>query len=231
MNINMDFSDILASTLHDTKNSLGMLFNTLEDMIGQCRDQSCDLYTRFYLLQYEIKRLNHSLIRLLTLYKADNSHLLINIDYHCVSEFIEDIIIQNKPILNSKGIRIEHECPENLFRAFDRGLIEGVLDNILNNAFRYTKDRVKITAREENDYLALSIEDNGAGYPDHMLVSNMPETHRFKKKVDFSTGSTGLGLYFSFLVAGCHKNRNRQGYISIVNGGTLGGGVFTIFIP
>jgi two-component system, OmpR family, sensor histidine kinase SenX3 len=231
MDVQLNFCDILASTLHDTKNSLGMLFNTLEEMIGQCKDQPCDLYHRFYMLQYEIKRLNHSLIRLLTLYKAEKSQLLINIDYYSVSEFIEDIIVQNEPILRSKSIIIERDCPQNLFKTFDQGLVAGVLDNILNNAFRYTKDKVKISAREEGDYLALSIEDNGSGYPENMLVCKPQETDLSIKKVDFGTGSTGLGLYFSLLVARSHRNRDRQGYISIVNGGSYGGGVFTIFLP
>jgi two-component system, OmpR family, sensor histidine kinase SenX3 len=231
MEAQLDFSDILASTLHDTKNSLGMLFNTLEEMIGQCKDEPCELYHRLYMLQYEIKRLNHSLIRLLTLYKADKSQLLINIDYYSVCELIEDMILQNEPILKSKSISIEKDCPENLFKAFDRGLVTGVLDNVLNNAFRYTQDKVRISAKEENDYLALSIEDNGSGYPESMLVCSSQETGAMTRKVDFGTGNTGLGLYFSLLVARSHRNRDKQGYISIVNGGEYGGGMFTIFLP
>jgi two-component system, OmpR family, sensor histidine kinase SenX3 len=231
MDVQFDFSDILASTLHDTKNSLGMLFSTLEEMIGQCREQPCELYHKLYMLQYEAKRLNHSLIRLLTLYKANKSQLLLNIDYYSVSDFIDDIILQNEPILISKSISIERDCPDNIFKAFDRGLVAGVLDNILNNAFRYTNDKIRICAREESDYLALSIEDNGSGYPEHMLICGGQETGSSRTRVDFGTGSTGLGLYFSLLVAGSHRNRDKQGYISIVNGGNYGGGIFTIFLP
>jgi len=227
----MEFSDILASTLHDTKNSLGMLFNTMEKLIGQCQEQSCGLYQEFYMLQYEIKRLNYSLIRLLTLYKAEKSQLLINIDYHSVYECIEDIILQNQPTLHSRGIDIELECPDTLFKAFDRTLVAGVLDNVLNNAFRYTQDKVRIHAREMDNYLVISVEDNGPGYPDCMIVNNTHETDSTKQTISFETGSTGLGIYFSMLIAHSHRNGDREGYISIVNGGIYGGGVFTIFIP
>jgi hypothetical protein len=34
----LEFSDILASTMHDTKNSLGMLYNTLDALISQCQE-------------------------------------------------------------------------------------------------------------------------------------------------------------------------------------------------
>jgi len=231
MDAKIEFADILASTLHDTKNSLGMLFNTMERLIGQCQEQSCGMYQEFYMLQYEIKRLNHSLIRLLTLYKAEKAQLSIDIDYHSVYEFLEDIILQNQPILNSRGIDIELECPDTLFKAFDRTLVTGVLDNVLNNTFRYTKDKLRVFAWESNGYLALSIEDNGPGYPESMIVQDSRVADPTKKTVDFESGSTGLGLYFSMLIAHSHRNNDQEGYISMVNGGTFGGGVFTIFLP
>lgn len=226
----MDFLDILASTLHDMKNSLGILFNTLEESVEQCREKECSLYGGFFALHYEIKRLNHNMIRLLSLYKKEKSEFTINVDYYPVDEIIDDIIIQNKPLLSSKGIEIEMDCPEGLFWAFDRSLVSGVLENVLNNSFRYAKDKVRISANKEGEYLMLRIEDNGSGYPKGMLVDDKEELS-YKRTIDFDTGSTGLGLYFSMLVARSHTNENRKGYISILNGGALGGGVFTIYIP
>ncbi len=226
----MEFLDILASTLHDMKNSLGILFNTLEESIEQCREKECSSYGRFFTLQYEIKRLNHSMIRLLSLYKKEKSQFMINVDYYPVDEIIDDIIIQNKPLLSSKGIQIETDCPEGLFWTFDRNLVSGVLENVLNNCFRYTKDKVRISADKEGEYLLLRIEDNGRGYPECMLVHDKEELS-YKRTIDFDTGSTGLGIYFSMLVAKSHTNENREGYISILNGGALGGGAFTIYIP
>jgi K+-sensing histidine kinase KdpD len=230
MEAKMDFLDILASTLHDMKNSLGILFNTLEESIEQCREKECSSYGGFFTLQYEIKRLNHSMIRLLSLYKKEKSQFTINVDYYPVDEIIDDIVIQNKPLLSSKGIEIETECPEGLFWTFDRVLVSGVLENVLNNSFRYAKDKVRISADKEGEYLLLRIEDNGRGYPECMLVDDKGELS-YKRTIDFDTGSTGLGLYFSMLVAKSHTNENREGYISILNGGALGGGAFTIYIP
>ncbi len=230
MEAKIDFLDILASSLHDMKNSLGILFNTLEESIEQCKEKECSSYGRFFTLQYEIKRLNHSMIRLLSLYKKEKSQFAINVDYHPVDEIIDDIVIQNKPLLSSKGIEIETYCPEGLFWTFDRGLVSGVLENVLNNSYRYTKDKVRVSADKEDEYLLLRIEDNGRGYPECMLVDDKEELS-YKRTIDFDTGSTGLGLYFSMLVAKSHTNENREGYISILNGGALGGGAFTIYIP
>jgi K+-sensing histidine kinase KdpD len=226
----MEFSDILASTLHDTKNSLGLLFNNLEDIIDDCREQKCSSHVEFYKLQYEIKRLNHSLIRLLSLYKAEKSQLAINIDYHSIRDILEDAAIQHASLLNAQGIKIETDCDPSLFWALDRNLIAGVLDNVINNCFRYTKEKVRLSSGVENDYLVMRIEDDGTGYPPSMLFNknNNPE---FKKGIDFQTGSTGLGIYFSVMVSAMHKNNEKSGFISIANGGIFNGGVFSIYIP
>lgn len=226
----MDFSDILASTLHDTKNSLGLLFNNLEDIIANCREQGCSSHGEFYNLQYEIKRLNHSLIRLLSLYKAEKSQLAINIDYHSIRDILEDVSIQHESLLKARGIKIETDCDPGLFWALDRNLIAGVLDNVINNSFRYTKEKVKLSSGVENGYLVMRIEDDGTGYPPSMLFNenNNPE---FKKGIDFQTGSTGLGIYFSAMVSAMHVKNEKSGFISIANGGTLHGGVFSIYIP
>lgn len=230
MDDKLDFLDILASTLHDTKNSLGMLSNTLAEIIERYKDRDDSLFREFNMLQYEIKRLNHNQIRLLSLYKAERSQFAINIDLHSVSECLEEVVLQNDHILGSKGIEIETDCQEGLFWAFDRGLVSGILDNVLNNAFRYAKDKVRLSVARDGLYLAIRLEDNGPGYPEEMLMDGREGSFR-RETIDFGTGSTGLGLYFSMLVAGSHVNKDRKGRITITNGGTLGGGVFTLYIP
>ncbi len=226
----IDFLDIMASTLHDTKNSLGMLSNTLAEIIERSKKRDGTLFREFNMLQYEIRRLNHNQIRLLSLYKAERSQFSVNVDLHSVSECIEEIVLQNDPILSSKGIEIEVSCPETLFWAFDRGLVSGILDNVLNNAFRYARKKVKLSVAKEDSYILFRLEDDGPGYPETMLDGSR-KGHVFKGTVDFDTGSTGLGLYFASLVARSHTNKERKGYIAINNGGALGGGVFSVYIP
>lgn len=223
----INFEDILASTAHDMKNSLGMLLNTLDEVTDNCLHQNCSSSVLFPQLQYEVKRVNNDLIQLLTLYKMGNAQFFINISHQMLYDFIEENILYNKALLDAKGVEVELECPEDLFFFFDRDLISGVLNNVLNNAFRYAGDRLRISAQKEDDYLAIRIEDNGKGFPEHMLSSAPGE----KKEVSFRTGSTGLGLYFASIVAGSHKNRGREGFVTTTNGGKYHGGCFTIYLP
>jgi signal transduction histidine kinase len=138
--------------------------------------------------------------------------------------------MQNEPILVARGIESGVDYPETLFWTFDRGLVGGIVDSVLNNTFRYTRDRVLVSAAQEGGYLVLKVEDNGAGYPEAMLIGSPDETLQ-KRAVDFNTGSMGLGLYFAQLVARSHTKGNGRGYITLGNGGALGGGVFSLYIP
>jgi signal transduction histidine kinase len=76
--------------------------------------------------------------------------------------------------------------------------------------------------------LQLRVEDNGTGYPEFMLHSDSVAAN---KGVNFFTGSTGLGFYFSSQVAHMHQNNGRMGSLTIENGGTYGGGCFVVSLP
>jgi two-component system, OmpR family, sensor histidine kinase SenX3 len=226
----LNFADVLASTMHDTKNSLGMLYNTIEDIMCRCQENSCVVQQEFSSLQHEIKRLSNGMIRLLCLYKAQKERLMINMDLHCVSECLEEAVAQNAHILASKGIAVELDCPGNLFWAFDYHLVLGVIDSVLNNAYRYTRDQVAISATREASYLVIRVADNGAGYPQEMIIHGKDPSRNIPPVVP-GTVSTGLGLYFSSLVAKSHSNKGVTGFISTMNGGTLGGGQFSLYLP
>jgi len=227
----LDFSDILASTMHDTKNSLGMLYNTLDTMIGECQQKGCSVQQDHFLLQYELRRLNHNFIRMLSLYKARKAQFPINLDYHSACDCLDEAIVVNEPLLTSKGIDIELECPGDLFWSFDRELIMGILDSMLNNAYLYTKDKLTVSAKREEGYLVIQLEDNGPGYPDCFLMDSRRKSGSAGSHVSFLTGSTGLGLYFSALVARSHTREGREGFMQTMNGAIYEGGVFSLHLP
>ncbi len=223
----IDFPAFLASMAHDMKNSLSMLLNTLDEVVSTCTPEKCPSHRHLSQMQYEATRVNFNLIQLLTLYKMDHDQFSINISHYPVSEIIEEIILQNKPLLDFKGIEIFTECPDDMTWFMDSNLISGVINNILNNAYRYARSKILIRGDENNGWLVLSIEDDGQGYPEEMLGTGI----KTGRGVSFKTGSTGLGLYFASMVAKLHKNKDREGFISISNGGEYGGGCFKITLP
>lgn len=223
----LDFSEILASSIHDMKNSLGMVLSSLEEVIdlesGECRCTA----ERVAQLQYEAKRVNDDLIQLLTLYRVGKGQYTPAPEEHSVADFLEEVYLRNKPLFRFKGVAFELEADNDLFWYFDRDLMSGVLENVVTNTLRYTKDRMRLSAAIEDGWLRMRIEDNGTGFPDRMLVSGPGDY----QKVDFASGRTGLGLYFCSAVAALHTSEGRSGYIALSNDGVFGGGCFAISLP
>jgi signal transduction histidine kinase len=222
----LEFSTVLASSVHDMKNSLSMLLCTLDDITVTCTPD-CPSSDKFSQLQYEGQRLSNHLIQLLAIYKIENQLYSGNIAEHALEDFLEECALQSEALLTPKGISIECECPAELMGFFDREMVAGVVNNVVNNAYRYSKDRIRLSARAQDGYTIISVEDNGAGYPQNMLCAHSDQL----TGVNFKSGSTGLGLYFSALVAKMHKNKGKQGFIACANDGIDGGGRFSIYLP
>lgn len=223
----LDFQTVMASTVHDLKNSVGMLIDSLHETTDELAPGEHKLKDRFSRLESEAMRINNDLIQLLTVYKIDHGVYSLDIAHHGVRDTLDECMLQNASLIEHKGINMYLDCPEDLYGFFDRTLVCGVINNVLNNAIRYTNDALVLGAAETQDGLVIQIEDNGPGYPQRFLT---PDDSR-ATGVDFGTGSTGLGLYFSTLVAHQHVNKGAHGCISLDNESTLGGGRFTLFLP
>lgn len=222
-----DFSLIIASAVHDMKNSLGMLLHSVDGLCDQIpEDLQSKLNTAT--IKYEAERVNSYLVQLLGLYRLQNKKLSLHIDEYYLADLLDEHKAQYQEVLDSRNISLSVDTEQSLTWYFDRELILGVINNALNNASRYTKNKIELCAYESEDALKIEVHDDGDGYPQFMLDADPGEIN---KNINFSTGSTSLGLYFASMVTKLHVQGERQGEITISNGGRLGGGVFTVTLP
>lgn len=226
-NDSIDFSTILAGSVHDMKNSLAMLLGSISDITNQCDPNSCPMHSKFHRMQHEAQRVNRDLILLLTLYKMDQGQYFFNIEEVYIHEYLEDIILEYKELLGHYDINISLECDTDTVGYFDRNLVSSIIKTIISNAYQYTTDNIIISAEIINGYTKISVTDNGQGYPEKMIIDGPPDS----SGIDVGTGSTGLGLYFSSRVATLHKSKNKTGYIQIENNTDPTGGCFSIYLP
>jgi len=231
-NDKMDFPALLASSVHDMKNSLAMLLGSLEEVSQQCVPSGCASENKLLRIQHEGRRVNRDLIQLLALYRMDNDRYFLNVDEQNVAEMLDEVALDCEALLASHGIRLLLESDDALTGYFDHDLVSGVINTVIHNAYQYTRDTILLRASQHNDYLMISVEDNGPGYPESMLRPEQAPA----PGVDFGSGSTGLGLYFASRVAAMHENRGRRGYTEILNRGLAGddqaqGGRFAMYLP
>jgi signal transduction histidine kinase len=222
----------LASTVHDMKNSISVLSGTLENLISAHPSSSDPQYGQMSHMLYQTKRLNDNLIQLLALYKdVGKPGYPFDPAPRSVRELVEQVSGQARTLLQSRGIILDVEFPQHAIWALDEDLVIGVLVHAINNAIRYTRDRVRLAISIDGDYLELRVEDNGSGFPAALLEAGISAMDPQRARIDFLSNSSGLGLYFSSEVAKMHKHRQRQGGIVLENGGTLGGGCFVLRLP
>lgn len=225
----ISFTDLMASSMHDMKNSVNVQVHALEQMAQDAKARG-DLATCNSLVgvMAQAHRVNANLIQLLSLYKFGKSTYPLDIRELSVAELINEAVLHIRSVLAFKGIRLTVDCPAQLDWYFDRDLMTGVLLNALNNACHYTRDNIRVAADVADGQLTLRLEDNGPGYPASMLSHDAVAA---PKGVNFFNGSTGLGFYFSAQVAHLHQNQGRHGTLRIENGGVYGGGCFVVTLP
>ncbi|HIM06924.1 MAG TPA: HAMP domain-containing histidine kinase [Gammaproteobacteria bacterium] len=205
-----------------------MLLNSVDQAITTA-DKKDGANSILSQIQYEGKRVNDDLVGLLAIYRINNGQYSINIEEYSVADFLEENLAQHESMILHRNIEKELECNNDLQWFFDRDLITGVMSNVINNLYKYTKDKILISTSIKDNYLLIQIKDNGPGYPENMLVTH--ENTDKEKSISFENSNTGLGLYFSRLVAELHKNKGKNGYITTSNDGIDGGGCFSIYLP
>jgi len=220
-----NFPGILASSVHDMKNSL----STLMTLIARLENMYPDAKPpEFRQLQFEANRMNSSLLQLLTLYKIESSRFSLSIDAYPAQDIIHDVMMQQSALLSLSPIRLINDCPVELMCYCDNALISSAIGSIVNNAQRYCRDKILLSAAQKEGYVVFCVEDDGQGYPDQFLAGKPGAAHI---PFDPSTGSTGLGLFFAATLAQMHMNGARRGFTKIDNNSRFGGARFSLYLP
>ena len=223
----LDFSTVIASTVHDMKNSLAMLMQAHSQWLARLPEGQ-RAGAEQGVIDFEFAHLNGMLVQLLGLYKLGVNQLPLQPAYHELDDFIEAQLASHQEVFASRGIIATYEVdPLSPLGFFDRELVASVLGNCINNAIRYARESLLITVSDEAGQLVLSINDDGDGYPAEMLDRQAD----YVQGINHSSGSTGLGLYFASRIAALHQRNGVVGHTEIRNGGPLGGGVFSLYLP
>ena len=218
------FPVILASTVHDIKNSLGTLLGLIQQLALK---QSNDQLDEMRQLGFEANRINHSLMQLLVMYKIGSQKFNLQIDEYAALDLITEAKAQQDSLLTLSDVRFQVECSADLLCYCDYQYVSNALGTILNNAQRYTQQSILISAGEIDGYVRFCIEDDGQGYPAHLLNADLSNP----AELDWVKGNTGLGLYFVAAIASFHKNRDKSGFVKIDNESRIGGARFCLYLP
>ena len=223
----LDFSTILATSIHDMKNSLAMVLQSIEDL-DLADNLTAQQHKSVSNLHYQTSRINSTLMQLLALYRDEKKQLPVFIEENSIDELLTDILERNRLYLNSHHIKVVVKVEKELRGYYDIDLISYLLGDIFINALRHAKSVVTISADYEAPFLIFKIEDDGEGYPHYMLnVNNAEELSTFNA----NKGRSGLGLLFAKKIAEAHQLNQLKGNISLANKPDNSGSIFTLQLP
>lgn len=223
----IEFSTVLASSVHDMKNSLCLLIQSIENLSNKLEQKGAEEAQELAGIHYEASRLNSNLLQVLALYREECDTLPLNIDEYYLDEVLEELVAKNQLYIDNRKLNIEFEIEDELAWYFDNELVANLLNDVFVNAMRYCRTSIKVKAFQHSDSLMVQILDDGAGYPENMLDKLIPTPSTF----NMTMSRTGLGLYFAQLIASKHIQDGKVGKIQLENGGQLAGSVFTLTLP
>ncbi|MGP9801531.1 sensor histidine kinase [Rheinheimera sp. NSM] len=223
----IDFASVLASTVHDMKNSLCMLIQSTELIQQESAQLSGDARDELARLNYEANRLNSNLLQLLSLYRLERNQLPVQIDQHYMADIAEELVLKNQFYTEQRQLQLQTELPDNLHWFFDYDLVMNLLNDAVANALRYCDRRILLSVSQQQQLLVLEVHDDGRGFPEFMLNSDAIDMNT----PDLANNHTGLGIFFAKLIARAHNNKGVRGTVELRNGGRYGGGVFRLTLP
>ena len=116
----------------------------------------------FSVIQRQAKKMSELINQIMELSKIEKQFIIPTKKIN-FSEIIEKILLDYKNLIDKKNIKTSKEIEENIFIIGDKIMIERLLDNLLNNAMKFTKNEIKIKLYSENENCILEVEDNGIG--------------------------------------------------------------------
>lgn len=150
----------------------------------------------------ETNRMMRMISDLLALSRIDNKSTQLNVEMTNFTAFMTYILnrfgqIKNQETNPGKSYEIIRDYPVNsIWVEIDTDKMTQVIDNILNNAIKYSPDGGKITVsmKTTDTQLIVSISDQGLGIPKKDLPLIFDRFYRVDKARSRAQGGTGLGL-------------------------------------
>lgn len=157
-------------------------------------------------VQDETDRMIRMINDLLSLSRMDSGTVKLNLEYVNINELFNyildrfDMIIKKEKDPKQKKYTIERKITKkDIWVEIDTDKFTQVIDNIMNNAVKYSPDGGVITARlmETKNHVIMSIADQGLGIPRKDISHIFDRFFRVDKARSRKQGGTGLGLAIS----------------------------------
>lgn len=191
----------VSNVSHELRTPLTSVKSYLEALDeGAIKEEVASSFIRVSL--DETNRMMRMISDLLNLSRIDNQVTHLEVEMINFTAFMTSVLnrfdqIKNQHTISGKYYEIVRNYPlTSIWVEIDTDKMTQVLDNILNNAIKYSPDggRITISMRTTEQQLIISIADEGLGIPKKDLPLIFDRFYRVDKARSREQGGTGLGL-------------------------------------
>ena len=182
----------LRSPLTNLKYSLELL------MSGKLGKIEANKREYFKILEENTQRMGDLINNLLTVSRLETGKLPLKKEKISLGDLTKKIILEFKPLIKDSNVKVEFSAPKNLPKVLADPLwLEQVVENLLDNAVRYIKNKgeIKIKIQKRKEKIYFEIQDTGVGIPKEEQKLIFQKFFRSKNILQYQTEGSGLGLH------------------------------------
>jgi heavy metal sensor kinase len=178
-------------------------------------------------VQGEVDHLTRLTDQLLMLARADAGALKPAKEAVDVADFLHETGARWEPVAERRNVRVEVSAPASGYVDGDPALLRRVMDNLVDNAIRYTGEGTAVALRgyASNGGWNVDVVDHGPGIPAPYRTKLFSRFARPDMARSAEDGGAGLGLALSAAIARAHG-----GSLELVENGEPGA-VFRLHLP
>ncbi len=211
---------------HDLKNPLGPILLVLPDIVQS--EQDSEKKDLLDIIDRNIKKLKDVLFKSLELAKQNELGMKLHTENIFLFELVDVVINNNQMLLTENNIDVVNDIDKSFIIDADRILVSQVFENLISNAIKYSqkgKGHVKIAAREDNEFINVSVKDDGIGISQDKM-NKVFQVFYSGKQTKHIMDSHGLGLSICKNIVEKHGGR-----IWVESSGLNQGSTFYFTLP
>lgn len=189
--------EFFTNVAHEIRTPLTLIKGPMEKIIMKV-DEVPQIKNNLLIMERNTDRLLNLTNQLLDFRKTETNGFSLNFVKANIKLLLEDNYQRFKPLAEQKKIRFRINLPETPVSAYvDPEALNKILSNLLNNAVKYSKSKVKLTLQpleEGESYLTLIVENDGYLIPKEMKEKVFETFYRIKETEKVSGSGMGLAL-------------------------------------
>lgn len=194
----------IQTLTHELKSPLSSIIGSSELLEDDIPDAQKKIFYKN--IFRESRRMESIIERMLELSSIESQERLKNIEKADLVAVINDILESLYPDYHKKNIIVNNNTSQSIKIECDIFLIRHAIQNLLQNAIRFSGDgdTITISADVTDTFVSVIITDSGEGIPDYAADKIFNKFYSLPSS-NSKIKSTGLGLPFVKEIAALHK--------------------------